>query len=95
MRLPSPPDLPVGGTPASRLDMVFSKVLTVSKDELVSGKIQPRSPSQNTGNYSFSLVDFFAESPVRVSAAIAYTALGSLSSLPVTRSNAINSNVIC
>ena len=31
MRLPSPPDLPEGGTPAERLDLAFRKVQTVPK----------------------------------------------------------------
>ena len=35
MRLPSPPDLPEGGTPAERLDLAFRKVLTVPKTALL------------------------------------------------------------
>jgi len=35
MKLPSPPDLPEGGTPAQRLDLAFRKVLTVSKTALL------------------------------------------------------------
>lgn len=35
MRLPTPPDLPEGGTPAERLDSAFRKVLTVSKADLL------------------------------------------------------------
>jgi hypothetical protein len=35
MRLPTPPDLPEGGTPAERLDLAFRKVLTVPKEALV------------------------------------------------------------
>ena len=31
MRLPSPPNIPEGGTPTERLDMAFRKVLTVPK----------------------------------------------------------------
>jgi len=35
MRLPTPPDLPAGGTPAERLDMAFRKILTVPKEALL------------------------------------------------------------
>lgn len=35
MKLPVPPNLPEGGTPAQRLDMAFRKVLTVSKEALL------------------------------------------------------------
>jgi len=35
MKYPPPVQLPMGGTPAQRLDLAFRKVLTVSKDELL------------------------------------------------------------
>jgi hypothetical protein len=35
MRLPKPPDLPAGGTPAQRLDTAFRKVLAVSKEAIL------------------------------------------------------------
>jgi hypothetical protein len=35
MKLPSPPDLPEGGTPWQRLDLAFRKVLTVPKEALL------------------------------------------------------------
>jgi len=35
MRLPTPADLPEGGTPAERLDMALRKVLTVPKSALL------------------------------------------------------------
>ena len=38
MRLPAPPDLPDGGTPAERLDAAFRKVLTVSKADLLKAE---------------------------------------------------------
>ena len=35
MKIPSLPNLPVGGTTAERLDMAFRKVLTVPKEALM------------------------------------------------------------
>jgi hypothetical protein len=35
MKLPSPPDIPEGGTPWQRLDFAFRKVLTVPKEALL------------------------------------------------------------
>ena len=35
MKLPSPPDIPEGGTPWQRLEMAFRKVLTVPKEALL------------------------------------------------------------
>ena len=35
MKLPSPPDIPEGGTPWQRLDLAFRKVLTVPKEALL------------------------------------------------------------
>lgn len=34
--MPSPPNIPQGGTPSERLDMAFRKVLMVSKEEIVA-----------------------------------------------------------
>jgi hypothetical protein len=38
MKLPPPVDLPEGGTPAERLDMVFCQVLTVSKADILKAE---------------------------------------------------------
>jgi len=35
MKLPSPPDIPEGGTPWQRLDLAFRKVLTMLKEMLL------------------------------------------------------------
>ena len=35
MKLPTPADIPEGGTPAQRLDWAFRKVLTVPKDAVL------------------------------------------------------------
>jgi hypothetical protein len=35
MKLPSPPNIPEGGTPWQRLDLAFRKVLTVPKEALL------------------------------------------------------------
>ena len=42
MRLPTPPDLPNGGTPAERLDAAFRKVLTVSKADLLKAETKEK-----------------------------------------------------
>jgi len=43
MRLPSPPDLPAGGTPAERLDQAFRKVLTVPKAAILKEESREKS----------------------------------------------------
>jgi hypothetical protein len=42
MRLPSPPDIPEGGTPAERLDLAFRKVLTVPKAAILKEEARER-----------------------------------------------------
>ena len=42
MRLPTPPDLPEGGTPSERLDAAFRKVLTVSKADLLKAEAKEK-----------------------------------------------------
>jgi hypothetical protein len=42
MRLPSPPNIPEGGTPTERLDMAFRKVLTVPKAALLKEEARER-----------------------------------------------------
>ena len=64
MKYPSPPDLPLGGTPASRLDMAFRKVLTVSKEELTKQEgIEKKSRKQPTLPHAFSLVRALVSEP--------------------------------
>jgi hypothetical protein len=38
MKYPPPVQIPLGGTPAERLDLAFRKVLTVSKEELLKAE---------------------------------------------------------
>jgi hypothetical protein len=38
MKYPPPVQLPLGGTPAQRLDLAFRKVLTVSKEDLLKAE---------------------------------------------------------
>jgi len=46
MKLPPPVQLPLGGTPAQRLDLAFRKVLTVSKEELLEAEAKLKHPSE-------------------------------------------------
>lgn len=57
--MPSPPNLPQGGTPSQRLDLAFRKVLTVSKQELIesekwlnANKLLPEKASQDLAKES-------------------------------------------
>lgn len=47
MRLPAPPDIPEGGTPAERLDVAFRKVLTVPKEALVKEEKHEKQEREN------------------------------------------------